>query len=94
MVLTFTKRKVLHYPKLDTILMVEEFIKEWSGHYKKKKIWQKLPKKMMYQTFCVIIDYLEHTHKIAKDSVGVYGYVYSPEIARYYINRKDLSRNK
>lgn len=28
--------KILHYPQLDTILMVEKFIKENSGEFKKE----------------------------------------------------------
>ena len=51
-------KNILHYPQLDTVLMVEEFIKEHSGDYKKKSLWEALPRKMMYQTFCVILDYL------------------------------------
>jgi len=55
------------YPQLDTILMVESFIEEHSAMYKKKSLWQKLPKKMKYQTFKVILDYLEYSYKIAFD---------------------------
>lgn len=55
------------YPQLDTILMVERFIDEHSAMYKKKALWESLPKKMKYQTFKVILDYLEYSHKIAFD---------------------------
>jgi len=33
--------------------MVEEFIKENDGENKKKKLWENLPKKMMYQTISI-----------------------------------------
>jgi len=33
--------------------------------FMKKELWQKLPKKMMYQTYCVIIDYLLYSRKIS-----------------------------
>ncbi|MDO8646932.1 MAG: hypothetical protein Q7R70_00765 [Candidatus Diapherotrites archaeon] len=59
---------VLHYPRLDTILMVEDFVLANSGLFKKKALWESLPKKMMYQTFCVIFDYLVDSKKIAKDN--------------------------
>ena len=63
-------RQILHYPQLDTVLMVEEFIKNIDRNMTKKQIWMNLPKKMMYQTFCVIIDYLERSHKITSDRKG------------------------
>ena len=45
-------KEILHYPRLDTVIMVEEFIREHSGEYRKKALWENLPKKMMYQTYC------------------------------------------
>lgn len=57
-------KNVLRSPRLNTILMVEEFIKKHDGEFKKRKLWESLPKKMMYQTFGVIINYLLHSHKI------------------------------
>ncbi len=61
---------VFSYPQLDTILMVEKFIEEHSAMYKRKSLWQALPKKMKYQTFKVIIDYLQYSNKIAIDREG------------------------
>lgn len=52
------------YPRLDTVLLVELFIKEHSGQYKRRALWEALPKKMMYQTFRLIIEYLYYSHKI------------------------------
>jgi hypothetical protein len=34
---------------------------------RKTELWKALPKKMMYQTFCLIIDYLEQSGKIMID---------------------------
>jgi len=70
--------------------MVEEFIKEHSGEFKKRKLWEHLPKKMMYQTFCVIFDYLLESNKIAVDSEGKVGWIWDPEGVRKYLKRKDL----
>lgn len=83
---------ILRYPRLDTILMVEEFIQKHDGDFKKKKLWEKLPKKMMYQTYCVIINYLLYSRKISIDSEGKIGWIYYPEIARKYYNKKNLGR--
>ncbi|MBW2990355.1 hypothetical protein KY348_01480 [Candidatus Woesearchaeota archaeon] len=58
------KDNILRFPRLNTILMVEKFIEKNSGKYKKRKLWESLPKKMMYQTFCVVIEYLLYSHKI------------------------------
>jgi hypothetical protein len=83
--------EVLHYPQLDTVLMVEDFIRKHSGEFKKKSLWQNLPKKMMYQTFCVIFDYLESSQKIARDTEGKIGWIWNPEMVKKYLSRPDLS---
>lgn len=88
------KENILRYPRLDTVLMVEEFIKAHDGEFKKMKLWQSLPKKMMYQTFCVIINYLLDSHKISTDSEGKIGWIYYPEKARKLYMRTDLGRRK
>ncbi len=80
----FPEKNILRYPRLDTILMVEEFIKEHDGEFKKRKLWESLPKKMMYQTFQVIIDYLLYSKKISIDSEGKIGWIYYPETAKKY----------
>ena len=81
---------ILRYPRLDTVLMVEEFIKEHDGELQKRKLWESLPKKMMYQTFCVVIDYLLYSGKISIDQEGKIGWIYYPELARKYQARTDL----
>jgi hypothetical protein len=58
--------KIIHYPTLDTILMVEEALQHMN-YPKKTELWKVLPKKMMYQTFCLIIDYLELSGKLLID---------------------------
>ena len=85
-------RTILHYPQLDTVLMVEEFIREHDGEFKKRALWENLPKKMMYQTFCVIIDYLSYSRKISIDSEGKIGWIYYPKLAKKYLARPELSR--
>jgi len=36
--LLMERENILRYPRLDTVLMVEEFIKKHDGEFKKKKI--------------------------------------------------------
>ena len=85
------QKNILHYPQLDTVLMVEEFIGEHSGEYKKKSLWENLPRKMMYQTFCVIFDYLLESNKIALDREGHIAWIWDPEGVKRYLARKNLA---
>ncbi|MBI3051621.1 hypothetical protein HYY74_04125 [Candidatus Woesearchaeota archaeon] len=84
------QKGVLRFPRLDTVLMVEEFIRAHDGEYMKKALWQSLPKKMMYQTFCVTIDYLLNSRKISIDAEGKIGWIYYPDHARKLSSQKDL----
>ena len=85
-------KKILHYPRLDNVLNVERLIYDTSGTYTRKQLWERLPKKMMYQTFVVIIDYLIYSKKIAVDREGKIAWVWDEEGARKYLKRKDLAR--
>ena len=55
---------VLHYPKLDSILMVERAVQVSEDYPTRMELWRSLPKKMQYQTFKLILDYLERSNKI------------------------------
>ena len=88
----FGRKDILHYPQLDTVLMVEEFIKKHSGEYKKRSLWEALPKKMMYQTFCVIFEYLLDSNKIALDKEGKIAWIWNPELVKKYLNNTKLLR--
>ena len=83
-------KNILHYPQLDTILRMERFIRENSGEYKKKALWKALPKKTIYQTFCVIFDYLSEPGKIAQDREGHVCWIWNPKLVEKYLKRPDL----
>lgn len=55
---------VLHEPKLDTILMVEKAIKDAVEYPSRMELWRSLPRKIQYQTFKRILEYLEASNKI------------------------------
>lgn len=57
--------KVLHEPKLDTILMVEKAILESKDYPTRMQLWRSLPRQVQYQTFQRILAYLEASGKIA-----------------------------
>lgn len=88
------KKNILHYPQLNTILRIEEFVKGNSGEYKKKSLWQALPKKMIYQTFCVVFDYLLESGKIAQDKEGWIVWIWNPELVQKYLKKENLSWRK
>ncbi len=84
------KKPSLRYPRLDTILMIEEFIKENDGEYKKKQLWENLPRKMMYQTFSIALDYLLISGKISVDSEGKIGWIFYPKEAQERLKQARL----
>ncbi len=55
---------ILHYPKLDSILMVEKAIQNFKDYPTRMELWKSLPKQMQYQTFKLILNYLEKSNKI------------------------------
>jgi hypothetical protein len=71
--------KSARYPNLQTVLMVENFIKENSMIYTKREIFNNLPKQMLWGTFKVIMDYLEET-KIMVDNDGIVSYIWNPKL--------------
>ena len=73
-------KKRARSPTLDTIMMVEEFIKANSGKYKKTEVFRKLPRKVMWQTYQKIMRYLEENFKMVYDRRGYAIYIWIPEL--------------
>jgi len=80
-------------PTLQTVLMVEKFIKDNSGEYKKTDLFKNLPKKVMWQTFQVIMEYLEENLRIAYDNKGYIVYIWNPEFVERFRNKPELEWN-
>lgn len=76
------KNEILHYPRLDTVIMVEETIKKLKHYPTKTELWKALPKKVMYQTFSIIVDYLISINKIIVDNDGRIVWVWNPELVK------------
>lgn len=57
-------KTILHYPRLDTVLMVEDAIKKAKNYPSRMQLWKSLPKQTQYQTFQLILEYLEKSNKI------------------------------
>jgi len=77
-------------PTLQTVLMVEKFIDENSGEYKKTELFRKLPRKVMWQTFQVIIKYLKETYRIVIEKDGVVTYIWNPKFYEKIKNRPEI----
>ncbi|MBI4983692.1 hypothetical protein HZC32_03550 [Candidatus Woesearchaeota archaeon] len=77
-------------PTLDTVLIVEKTIEENSGEYNRTELWKKLPRQVMWQTFLVILDYLESINKIAFDKEGKIAYIWNPKLAQLLRQRKEI----
>ena len=87
------KSEHARYPRLDTVLMIEDFIKENDGEYKKKQLWENLPKKMMYPTFSLALDYLLVSGKISVDSEGKIGWIFYPKESNERLKKAHLIWN-
>ncbi len=70
---------VLHSPTLESVLMVEKTIEKYSQECGRYQLWKKLPRKMMYQAFQVILDYLEQSGKIIIDNEGCIMWIFNPQ---------------
>jgi len=73
---------ILHSPTLDSVLMVEQTIKDSNNDLGKYQLWKILPKKMMYQTFQVIINYLIDSGKVLIDKQKKLVWTYNPALVK------------
>lgn len=92
MILTTKDKKVFEAssPRLDTVLMVEEFIEKHSAEYTQIELFKNLPKKMMWRTFKIIIYYLENLHKIVVNKDGTITWIWNPTLVEKYLKSKKL----
>lgn len=56
--------KITHFPRLDTILLVEDAIRKSDKEFSRTGLYRALDGRVMYQTLKVILDYLEKSNKI------------------------------
>ncbi len=90
MISQLKKPPFVRSPTLDTVLMVEQKIEETSGEFSKTEIWKRLPRKVMWQTYLVILGYLESINKIAFDSEGKIAFIWNPELSKRLGKRKEI----
>ena len=87
------KMNILRYPRLDTVLMVEETIQKLDYYPTKMELWKALPKKMMYPTFSLALDYLLVSGKISVDSEGKIGWIFYPKESNERLKKAHLIWN-
>jgi hypothetical protein len=81
--------RILHYPRLDTVMMIEDAIRDAKEYPSKRQLWLSLKRKVMYQTFLVVIDYLEHCQKIVMNR-GKIIWIWNPELVKKYMSKPHL----
>lgn len=79
MLLEFKPRNLDRFPRLDTVLMVEQ---ELFTNSEKTitEIWRALPKKVMWTTFVTILDYLEYSGKIHVEKDKTVTWLWNPKL--------------
>ena len=75
-----TQKRPIHWPTLNTVLMVEDFLKKHSDiPISIAELKKKLPKQIMHQTLKVILEYLWRSGKIIYGPKGVQWIYSEPE---------------
>ena len=83
------KIKNAHSPTLDTVLMVEETMKEL-GACTITELYRKLPRTVVYPTLKLIIAYFYAKGFVMSDKEGKIVWVYNPNLVKKYSVRPDL----
>ena len=69
--------QVMHSPRLATVLMVEEVLRQAREVIKVAELKRRLPKQVMHATLLQILDYLQESGKILITTKGVL-WIYRP----------------
>ncbi|MFH0973538.1 MAG: hypothetical protein V1817_01990 [Candidatus Micrarchaeota archaeon] len=76
----FEPKDVLRYPRLDTVLMIEKALYKHRSDKTITQIWKSLPKKVMWQTYSLVLDYLEHSGKIYLEPDKTVTWLWNPKL--------------
>ena len=71
------EQKVIHYPSLKTVLMVEKVLRESDLAISRAELKRRLPKEVMHQTLNLIIEFLEERGMIVDTHKGIV-WIYNP----------------
>ena len=67
----FKNRAAMHSPRLQTVLMVENILKNAGEVMSIAELKRRLPRKVMHQTLLQILDYLQWSGKIVIGTKGI-----------------------
>ena len=74
---------LLRMPTLETVLMIEEVLDKYSGELNRTELWKKLPRKVMWQTYLIVLDYLLSSNKIVIDPKdGKIVWIWNPKLIK------------
>lgn len=73
----YNKEKIIHYPSLKTMLMIERALREAETMIDREELKRRLPSKVMHQTLNVILRYLEEKGMIIDSHKGIL-WIYNP----------------
>jgi erythromycin esterase-like protein len=75
------KNKILRYPRLDTLVMIEEMIRKSKKDFTVTGLWKtKLRSKIMWQTYLTVLDYLVYSGKILIDDKKNIVWIWNSEL--------------
>ena len=84
-------KEVLHYPRLDTVMMVEKTIRGAPEYLTKHGLMRALPKQVQYQTLSYIVDYLVDIGKIIIDERdNTIVWVWNPKLHNMILKNPEL----
>jgi hypothetical protein len=86
--------KLFSSPTLDTVMMVEETIKKYNGEFNKTQLWEKLPRKVTWGTYKIILNYLEEINKIGIARKNILIYIWNPNHAKKLMEMKGVKYDK
>jgi len=86
----FSPRNLGRYPRLDTVLMVEEALYKYKSAKTIRQIWKALPQKMMWSTYTTILDYLEYSGKIIVEDDRTVSWLWDPAGVRKILSNPKL----
>lgn len=84
-----SEERVIHYPTLKTVLLVEEKIKEL-GVTTKTNLFRELGNRVMWPTMETVLDYLHARGMIVYDKARKIVWVYNPKGVVKWKNKKHL----
>ena len=88
---TYNKNKVIHYPTLKTMLMIEKILRDADTMIDREELKRRLPSKIMHQTLNLILNYFEEKGMIIDSHKGIlWIYNPSPKLKKAIKNAREI----